>query len=241
MARARRTRSLEAFLAASERPDGTFTYHQLQGFLFSIATAPELVLPSEWMPEIFNGSEATYADLAEAQFILAEIMRVYNEVNAAVLGGQDLLPADCTIRRPVLSNLEPDAPLSQWSQGFMAGYQWLEETWDGYVSNDPSGDLSEEFGSLLMVLGFFSSRAFAQSICEELKPPKAIAATAATMRRLVPKAAAELASLGRMIAEAVAVADREARAPRRVVKTRRNELCPCGSGNKYKKCCGAAN
>ncbi len=27
--------------------------------------------------------------------------------------------------------------------------------------------------------------------------------------------------------------------PRRVEKVRRNDLCPCGSGKKYKKCCGA--
>ena len=27
--------------------------------------------------------------------------------------------------------------------------------------------------------------------------------------------------------------------PREVVKIGRNEPCPCGSGNKYKKCCGA--
>jgi SEC-C motif domain protein len=27
--------------------------------------------------------------------------------------------------------------------------------------------------------------------------------------------------------------------PRRVDKVGRNELCPCGSGKKYKKCCGA--
>lgn len=28
--------------------------------------------------------------------------------------------------------------------------------------------------------------------------------------------------------------------PRRVTKVGRNEPCPCGSGKKYKKCCGAA-
>ncbi|MBT4699861.1 MAG: hypothetical protein HOB79_02200, partial [Rhodospirillaceae bacterium] len=28
--------------------------------------------------------------------------------------------------------------------------------------------------------------------------------------------------------------------PRRVQKVGRNEPCPCGSGKKFKKCCGAA-
>jgi uncharacterized protein YchJ len=32
----------------------------------------------------------------------------------------------------------------------------------------------------------------------------------------------------------------EARARRKTLKVGRNELCPCGSGKKYKRCCGGA-
>jgi hypothetical protein len=39
--------ALAAFLADPERPVGTLTYHELQGFLFAVAAAPELVPPSE--------------------------------------------------------------------------------------------------------------------------------------------------------------------------------------------------
>jgi len=28
------------------------------------------------------------------------------------------------------------------------------------------------------------------------------------------------------------------RAPKKAIKVGRNELCPCGSGKKYKQCCG---
>jgi len=38
--------ALAAFLADPERPVGTLTYHELQGFLFAVAAAPELVPPS---------------------------------------------------------------------------------------------------------------------------------------------------------------------------------------------------
>ncbi len=204
MPRSRQAPSLEAFLTAPERPAGTFTYHELQGFLFSVVTAPELIRPSEWMPEIFDGGEATYADLREAQFILGEIMRLYNDVNAAVLDGNDVLPADCSIRSRVLENLEPRAPISQWSRGFVAGYQWLEETWDEYVPDEHD----DEFGSLLMVLSFFSSRTFAEAVRDEMyAPKKSLATVASTVRGLLPEAAAEFASLGRMIGAAVARAE----------------------------------
>lgn len=40
------------------RPAGTLTYHELQGFLFAVASAPELIRPTEWLPLIFNEQEA---------------------------------------------------------------------------------------------------------------------------------------------------------------------------------------
>ena len=35
--------ALQAFLDHPSRPEGTFRYHELQGFLFTIVSAPELV------------------------------------------------------------------------------------------------------------------------------------------------------------------------------------------------------
>ena len=49
--------SLRAFLEQPARPAGTLTYHELQGFLFAVVSAPELVRPSEWLPLIFNEQE----------------------------------------------------------------------------------------------------------------------------------------------------------------------------------------
>ncbi|MEQ1573892.1 MAG: hypothetical protein ABL993_06550 [Vicinamibacterales bacterium] len=68
------------------------------------------------MPEIFDGGEATYADLCEAQFILGEIMRLYNEVNVAVLDGNNVLPADWF--NPIEAARKPRtaAPPQTWEQ-----------------------------------------------------------------------------------------------------------------------------
>lgn len=50
--------ALGAFLADPSRPAGTLSYHELQGFLFTLASSPELVPPSEWMPMVFDEQEA---------------------------------------------------------------------------------------------------------------------------------------------------------------------------------------
>ena len=71
--------TLRAFLEHPARPAGTLSYHELQGFLFTVVSAPELVRPSEWLPIIFAGEEAGFTSPDEAQGILGQIMALYNE------------------------------------------------------------------------------------------------------------------------------------------------------------------
>jgi uncharacterized protein YecA (UPF0149 family) len=57
------------------------------------------------------------------------------------------------------------------------------------------------------------------------------------MRDAFPDALAQYAHLGLAIQQILREAEaEEAGQPRRRVG--RNELCPCGSGKKYKRCCG---
>lgn len=226
---------LEAFLEHPSRPEGTLRYHELQGFLFAVLSAPEVVPPSEWVPVIFNDGEPGYQNLGEATRIVGELMALYNSVNAGIAEERVSLPDDCRFREDVLSNLEEDAPIAQWSRGFMTGYEWLDETWDEYLSDD----LDKEFGTMLLVLSFFSSRSIAEAYRAELKG-ESLEEMATSMRELFPAAMHDHATLGRAISQAVLEAEQRAEPVRAATRTGRNEPCPCGSGRKFKKCCGAA-
>ena len=122
--------ALRAFLGHPARPAGTLTYHELQGFLFTVVSAPELIQPSEWTPIIFAEEDAGYSNLDEAHEILGQIMALYNATNASVIDPPTLLPADCPLRDDVLANFEDEAPIAQWSRGFLRGHQWLEALWE---------------------------------------------------------------------------------------------------------------
>ena len=227
---------LGAFLSDPARPLDTLRYHELQGFLFAVASAPELVLPSEWMPLVFGDAEPEYASLDEAQRVVAELLSLYNSVNDGVRAETAALPADCVFRDDVLSNLDAEAPIGQWSRGFMLGHKWLEELWESYVPNE----LDEEFAAMLLTLSFFASPDIAEAFRKETAPDQSLEALATTMRPIFPKALAEYAHLGRSIAAVLAEGAGTERTPRRHAKTGRNNPCPCGSGRKYKKCCGAS-
>lgn len=225
--------TLRAFLEHPTRRDTTLKYPELQGFLFAVTSAPELVMPSEWMPIVFGEQEIEYATLDEAREVTGALMTLYNELNAEVAEHRAALPADCVFRSDVLANLDADAPIAQWSRGFLRGHQWLEESWDAYIPDE----LDEEYALILVTLSFFASTSLAEAYLEESGGGD-LAEMATTIREVFPDALADYASLGRTIHEVVRA---ELSKPRLVAtKIGRNEPCPCGSGKKYKKCCGAS-
>jgi len=152
-------RLLAEFLDDPERPDGTLRIHALQGFLFAIASSPETIAPSEWLPIIGNDEDLSFVDQSEAQEILGLVMTLYNEINTRVLERSNSLPAGCVFDEDVSKNFEDDSSISQWSRGFAAGHDWLAEVWEEYLF----GELDEECGATLMVLSFFSSRQLAEA------------------------------------------------------------------------------
>lgn len=226
---------LQTFLSSPERPEGTLTYPQLAGFLFSIANSPELIPPSEWIPMVFNDREGGFETSGEAEGALHAMMALYNDCCRERPEGRTPIPLGCEIRPQAMDNLAADAALSQWAQGFSMGYDYLEESWSDYTPDE----LDEELGSLLMVLTFFSSPKLAKAYHEEGSSKRSLAEMAETVVTLFPEAMCAFAHLGRSIYRARCEAgDFEETSPLRP-KIGRNDPCPCGSGKKFKKCCGA--
>ncbi|MBI5450828.1 MAG: UPF0149 family protein [Gammaproteobacteria bacterium] len=228
---------LAAFLDAPERPEGTMCYCELAGFLFAVACSPDLVQPSEWLPLLFNDEAGGFTTLDEAQHILPAIMALYNFANHGVLEGAPVLPPGCTIHPEPLANLEPDAPLSQWAHGFIIGHGWLEDSWDQYTP----AEFDDELGATVMILSFFASRELAETYHKEFKnhEHRSLVELAGDLVQLLPDAMHSYADMGRSLYEAtLSEASIETQHPVRHQKIGRNDPCPCGSGKKYKKCCG---
>jgi uncharacterized protein len=236
------TRLLAKFLESPGRPEGTLRFHELQGLLFAIASSPETILPSEWLPLIGNDADLDFAGQDEAQQILGLVMTLFNEVNTSVLERSNALPPGCAFAKDILENFDDDSSISQWSRGFTSGHNWLADVWEGF----PLGELDEECGATVMVLSFFESKRLANAYFKDMKPRKRGGGNetfenfARTMREMFPDALASYANLGRSIFEAVLEHGTAGREPAESTKIGRNEPCPCGSGKKYKKCCGGS-
>jgi uncharacterized protein len=214
--------------------------HFGKGLLFAIASSPETIPPSEWLPLIGNDADLNFAGQEEAQQILVLVMTLFNEVNTSVLERSNALPPGCAFAKDILENFDDGSSISQWSRGFTSGHNWLAEVWEGFLF----GELDEECGATVMVLSFFESKRLANAYFKDMRPHKRKTGDetfenfAKTMREMFPDALASYAHLGRSIFEAVLEHGTTGREPAESTKIGRNEPCPCGSGKKYKKCCG---
>jgi len=195
---------LRKFLVSPQRPDGTMCFQELQGFLFAVASCPEMVQPSDWLPIISDDEDLGFNDQSEAQRILNLIMTLYNQVNSAVLDRSDRMPPGCEFQNEIDANFEEDAAISQWSRGFMLGHDWLADVWDECVPESLDG----ECGSSAMVLSFFASRQLAKAYYLETtttpthrRPKKSFTEFAELVRELFPAALSSYAHLGRTISE----------------------------------------
>jgi len=209
----------------------------LDGFLTAVLLQPEPVLPSAWLPYVFDaqGREiAPSGDLATSQRTLELIMRRHNELAAFIAARESF--------DPILFELEDDrgapltgkaaiAALEPWAEGFMnalAAFPALLEQ----LQADDEGTLA--LTGILRHLptdpddGSAESREFARD--------------REALDRDMPLADLDDA-IEALVASVMDVADiaRPRRpAARDAPKVGRNDPCPCGSGRKFKHCHGAS-
>ena len=219
---------LTRFLADPRRPAGTFSYQEMRGFLFVVATAPKLLMPSDWLPVIFAGEEAGFEDLAEAEAIMGTIMGCYNETVTAARLPERIPPAEVGI------DPGDDEALRLWARGFVTGIDELENEWDEVLPSLADHEL-EHFRGVLSDLAVWVNPSASQTTLG--LSDSEMAERLDACRDLLPELLHWFASIGLGAAEKEVAGRTE---ERQVAGTPpgRNDPCPCGSGKKYKRCCG---
>jgi uncharacterized protein len=223
--------SLREFLDAPGRPESTLTLRATQGLLFAVANGPVTLQPSQWLPEIYDPEAAEFSTLEEAEEVIHGIMTLYNRTIRISRAEGIIRPEDLGVE------LDDHGSLGEWSRGFMIGYAELKEPWDRMCGHFEDDD-RERFDSALLVLSMWAD----PDKCREVRSldDEGFAELAEVSRDTFPQALTIYARVGWQIHEALQgggpgrnVAGRRGRA------SGRNDPCPCGSGLKFKKCCGA--
>jgi len=226
---------LRSFLESTDRPADTFTYNELLGFLFTIASSPEMIPPSDWVPIIFANDEANYHDSDEANSIIETIMILYNQCNQQVVDGTAALPLSCASISPLMDNFLDDAPLHQWANGFLVGHSYLEDVWDTLLQEE----WEDELGSCLMVLSYFADIKLAEAYQEDAPTEEhSIEQLAETVIKLFDEAMTSYSHMGRALYLAYLKLEQDDQESASATYIAPDEPCPCGSEQLFSQCCG---
>ena len=213
---------LDAFLAAEGHPAAIMDLAMLDGFFAALLTGPNTILPSQWLPVVWGETPdhpMKFESEARMQRTLELVMRLYNERAQGLREGVDLYD-------PIIYTREEGGKtvsiIDEWCTGFMRGVQMDPEGWDPLFQ-------SEEDAALLMPMILYGT----ESGLEQLKQNE-------TLRNRHQNLADALGICVISIRD-YWLPQRKADATfrRAEPKVGRNDLCPCGSGKKFKKCCGS--
>jgi uncharacterized protein len=197
---------------------------ELDGFFAALIAGPETVMPSEYYPEVFGGemSEACeFGSLEEANELLGLMMRHWNNIAGTLLKGEVYVPL-------LFEDDDGTAHGNDWARGFMRGVGMCNDSWAGLINDEAHG------GCILpMMMLFHEHDEDPEMRPETITPEK--------RETVIVHMAAGLVGAYRYFRQRQE--DRvgttfKSEPQRTAFKVGRNEPCPCGSGKKYKKCCG---
>lgn len=215
---------LDRFLLSDRCSDECMTLDAMHGFVTALCLGPRELAMQDWLPRVWGPTEADaprFGSRQEMDRITALIARFANEVALTF----EVAPREF---EPLFSQFEESGQQyidgEPWAWGFWEGMQLCESAWQE-AWQDPA------MAALLRPIYLLGA--------EELEEDElTLVDTPAKVNRLSLEIEAALPAIRRFWQ-----GKRKSAAPppaqRDEPKTGRNDLCPCGSGKKFKKCCGA--
>lgn len=209
------------------KSDRAMNIEVLDGFFAALIAGPELVPPSEYLPHVFGGpinETCDFASVEDFNEIFSLIMRHWNSIAATLADGEALLPI-------LLEDEDGVARGNDWAHGFMHGVAMRVDPWTEIFQDEEQGPLIAP----VVILHHENDPAMALPLAELAREKRDellvyMAAGVTHAYRYFQKRRPFHAPAARK------------RASSKVggAKVGRNDACPCGSGKKYKRCCGGA-
>ncbi|WP_144111303.1 UPF0149 family protein [Paraburkholderia sp. BCC1886] len=221
---------LDTFLVSDVTSEETLTIEALDGYLTALAIGPTTLAPNYWLPRVWGPSEAdtpAFDSVEEAQHILGLILRQMNGIIASIESDPDGF-------EPVFGFVVTDEQDREyidggaWAMGFMQGLELVRADWQPLFDSEEG----QAWLRPLHLLGALELTPEEEALVEAPEQEDALtrqipASIAAIFRYWLP----HREEVDEQMPGTIERAD---------PKVGRNDPCPCGSGKKFKKCCGAA-
>lgn len=218
---------LGRFLASPQLQATAMSVPMLEGFLTAVVVGPRQVMPKEWLARVWDWRDARVApdfdDEDHAERVIALVMRLFDRVEDIFLKRADAFEPIFTRRG--------EQVVIEWCEGFLVGTRLSPDKWAEMWDEYP--DLAAPFTRPGTDEGRATLRDGEVMLWGKLVPPALVAIHEIwfDLRTAAPEGLGEddSAYVGASVESYF----------RAEPKVGRNEPCPCGSGKKFKKCCGS--
>lgn len=214
--------ALGQWLLSDAMPESCMDVVTLEGFLTAIAIGPVALSPATWLPRIWGGGEdgpAPQLDSLEAfNDLLSLIMRLYNDIVSTFEADPHAFTPtfyERTVRGKTYTIVD------EWCDGFLRGIELARAAWQ---------PMFEESPEMLRPLTLFGT----PEGWAELEASEDEEAMHAQWSSKIAPAVRAINGHWLLYRETSSKAPFISK-----TKVGRNARCPCGSGKKYKRCCGA--
>lgn len=207
---------LELMLDANDYGWETMPLDMLQGFLCGVASAPIAIAAEEWLPRAL-GAERWPDNRPETAEWGALLERLYAQQVRALQGVEDasLVFYEGT---PGTSN-----KFEHWCAGYLDAIDFASEAWE-------TAALPEELDELLFPF---------EVLANALAPQERARISDKEWQRFIEECSADLwPAIVDAYKYGSALRNRPGTLTRATPKVGRNDPCSCGSGRKFKNCCG---
>ena len=227
-------KAINKLLSKAVNADDALNVEELHGFLFGLAIIPEPIMPSEWFPIVLGEEMAELENVHEASEMMGNLFKVYNRLIEENTEGRLRFPFDMgSLKAGDLDRIR------DWAYGLNLALTMRPDLW-GFKEDEEN--ITEEMQELSSACGVIIGIARPELIPEVFDKEGFDPETNDKDMELQ-------AHLFVLLPKAVAVVQEHFRTKRkehlpdkpsefRREKIGRNEPCPCGSGKKYKRCCG---
>jgi uncharacterized protein len=222
---------LDEFLVSDLTSEETLTIEGLDGYLTAMVIGPTTVPPSYWLPRVWGPSEEdtpAFETMDQAQHILGLILRHMSGIIASLENDPDGFEPVFGFSRIDDSDREY-IDGEAWAVGFMQGLALIRTDWQTLFD-------SEQGREWLSPIRLMGARDLTREEEELVGTPQQDEA----LTKQIPASVAAIYRFWLPHRQAVHKQKLAAAMQRTEPKVGRNDSCPCGSGKKFKKCCGAA-
>ncbi len=213
---------LEVLLEGDVFNGDSMRLDEIQAILCAIVSGPVPVPPTIWLPEVLGEGMAENESDPLVGETIELLMRLNNSIAAALLADETIAP----VLYPLDENGE-EYDYAAWADSYVFGAGMAGDWYE--LAGKHADDLSELLEPMFMLNGMLKEDV--EKSGERWFSPAEEARLVADIQENLPVIVQTLYNFWRNKRSGGTVVREEP-------KSGRNDPCPCGSGRKYKQCCG---